>query len=100
MSEGDIGQIITALSNLHTEMKEGFDGVYCKIDKVSDRIKPLEDDKIRRDTLTCQDEKLERRRIDWGKWSIRGLIAFVVLQLAPGLWMMTKRLVSEILGIK
>ena len=96
---GDTEAIIAAISSLHTEVNNGFNRVYDEIGTVCDRIKPLEDDKIKRDTLASEAEKVQKENVDWGKWSIRGLIAFVALQVAPGAYAAAKRLIMEILGI-
>ena len=100
MGENDIIQILAAISEVRHEMNAGFNNIYGEIGKACDRIKPLEDDKIERDTEEKIVSQIKENEIDWGKWSIRGLIAFVALQLAPGLWNMGKRIISELLGLK
>ena len=100
MPPEDISQILSAITNLHSEMASGFKGVHERINDVCDRVKPLEDDKIRRDTGATIEERRMKNQIDWGKWSIRGLVAFLALQLAPNVYAMAKRIILEILGIK
>lgn len=71
----DTDAVLAAISGLHAEMGRGFERVYDEIGSVCDRVKPLEEDLIRREAINCAERDNEKRGVDWGKVKTGAAIA-------------------------
>ena len=75
MSESEISTILASLNEMRRESADNFKTVFNKIDGVCERVSILEGDKIARDAVTLVEEKIELKKIDWGKTFVRSAMA-------------------------